>query len=98
MNPDDIARMAGQVSMGMVQVPRPPTTEEQANVKRVEAMNLRTQAGLFATQLLTAALARPAAASVGDAKEVSLLRTTPEALLRAWHVMAHGIEDYIRGE
>jgi hypothetical protein len=43
-------------------------------------------------------LARPAPSSVGDAKEVSLLRTTPEALLRAWHVMAHGIEDYIRGE
>lgn len=98
MNPDDIARMAGQVPMGMVQVPRTLTSEEQANVKRVEAMNLRTQAGLFATQLLTAALARPAAASVGDAKEVSLLRTTPEALLRAWHVMAHGIEDYVRGE
>jgi len=98
MNPNDVARLAAHSPMGMVQVQRPPTTQEQANVKRVEEMNLRTQAGMFATQLLTAALARPAASGVGDAKEVSLLRTTPEALLRAWHVMAHGIEDYIRGQ
>jgi hypothetical protein len=84
--------------MGMVPMQRPPTQQEQANVKRVEAMQVRTQAGMFATQLLTAALARPAATSIGDTEEVSLLRTTPEALLRAWHVVAHGVEDYIRGE
>ncbi len=51
MNPNDIARMAGQPQMGMVPIPRTPTAAEQVEIKRVERMNVRTQAGTFACQL-----------------------------------------------
>lgn len=41
-------------------IPRPPTPQEQANVARVEAMQVRTQAGAFATQLLQGRSPAPA--------------------------------------
>lgn len=35
-----------------IQVQRPPSEEERANIKRVEDMQVRTQAGAFASQCL----------------------------------------------
>jgi len=87
------------MAAGLVPVPmqRRPTDEEKAEGQKVQDMQVRTQAAALANQLISSALGRTATIDTSPEFQASLLRTTPEALLRAWHVLAHGIEDYIRG-
>lgn len=52
MTNEDMLRRLLQPSVVPVQVPRVPTDAEKTDIERVERMQVRTQAGVFATQLL----------------------------------------------
>jgi hypothetical protein len=74
-----------------------PSQAERDEVHRVQGLQVRTNAAGMATNLLAQALGRTVNGVTEGRPESGLLRTTPDALLRAWYVLAHGIEEYIVG-